>query len=100
MFSNFSVDQSVDLPFLVEEMLKECEKDNIGESGCVQSLISILQSCKYKTLWKHVREVLSCEKVIPSNIVLMMNSIIAWEPLNREQNDIVAIQSHQIGRFL
>ena len=57
----------------------------INKSGCVGSLLYNAQSCEYKTLHKHVREALSSSKFIPSDIVSMMNAIIAWQPLTLEE---------------
>ena len=59
--------------------------EEANESGCVGSLLLFSQSCEYKKLRKNVREALSIGKFIPSDIVSMMNAIIAWQALNREQ---------------
>ena len=73
---------SGEIEFSQKELSMEAHLD---ESGCVCTLLYNSQSCEYKTLRKHVREALSSGKFIPSNIVSMMNAIIAWQPLTIEQ---------------
>ena len=76
-----------------KELSMEAQLD---ESGCVGTLLYNLESCEYKTLCKHVREALSSSKFIPSDIVSMMNAIIAWQPFTLEELTCLRYEANKI----